>query len=202
MAASKTVIANLALSHLGVGKDIANLESENSAEARACRRVYNTLRDEVLRAFHWPFATKIASLALIAENPNDEWAYSYVYPTDCLEFRRILSGIRNDTRQSLVPYRISNSGSQIVLFTDQANAIGEYTFREEVTERYPSDFVMALSALIAGYIAPQLSSGDPFKMAPRAFDLYASTIATAKANALNEEKYEEEQDSEFIRARE
>lgn len=202
MAGSKTVIANLALTHLGVGKDIANLETENSAEARACRRVYDTLRDEALRAFHWPFATKLANLALVEEDPNDEWDFAYAYPTDCLDFRRILSGIRNNTRQTLVPYRVANTGSQIVIFTDTENAIGEYTFRELTVERYPSDFTMALSALIAFHIAPQITAGDPFKMGPRALDLYEATVTMAKANALNESQDEETPESEFVRTRE
>src|SRR5665648_440114 len=95
---SATEICNMALGHLASGKEIANLETERSAEAIACRRFFDSARDAVLRDFSWPFATKIKALSLIEEDPNSEWAYSYRYPTDCLNFRRILSGTRTDTR--------------------------------------------------------------------------------------------------------
>src|SRR5688572_11149621 len=109
--ASETEIANLALSHLGVGKEIANLETERSQEAVACRRFYDTARDATLRDFSWPFATKIAVLGLIEADPNDEWDYSYRYPSDCLQLRRILSGVRNDTRDSRVPFKLAHDDS-------------------------------------------------------------------------------------------
>ena len=79
MASSKTEIANLAISHLGIGKTIANLELEKSQEAIACRRFYDTVRDSSLRDFPWPFAGKIQALALV----SNEWLYAYQYPSDC-----------------------------------------------------------------------------------------------------------------------
>ena len=89
-------IWNTALSHLGISKEVASVD-ESSAEAKACRRFYDTTIKAVLKDYSWPFASKIATLNLITANPNDEWAYSYRYPSDCLFFRRILSGNRNDT---------------------------------------------------------------------------------------------------------
>jgi hypothetical protein len=73
-------ICNLALSHVGVSTEIANLDTERSKEAQACRRFYEPTREEVLRAFAWPFATRFVDLQLVEEEPNDEWAYSYRYP--------------------------------------------------------------------------------------------------------------------------
>lgn len=201
MASSKTVIANLALSHLGIGKEIANLDSENSAEANACRRFYEEARDKTLRDFNWPFATKIASLVLVETTPNNEWAYSYRYPTDCLKIRKIQSGIPYDNRQSRVPYRIAQDDTGLVVFTNLDNAVIEYTKREEVVSLYPSDFVMAFSYMIAFYVAPRLTGGDPFKMGDRAMQMYDLEMSKARANAFNEEQVPVDVESEFVRIR-
>lgn len=200
--ASNTEICNLALAHLGTGKAIADLESEQSEEATVCRRFYNLARETTLRDVEWPFATKIAAMQLISTNPNSEWDYSYQYPSDCLSVRRILSGIRNDTRQSKVEYRIAKGTSSKIVFTDEALAYMEYTERVEDEGLYPPDFVMAFSLRLASYVASRLSKGDPFKKFDSLMAMYKMEISQAKANAFNEEQMAEEPDSEFIRARE
>lgn len=202
MASSTTAIANLAISHLGIGKEIANLITERSAEAQACRRFYETARDITLRDFSWPFATKINALGLVEEDPNDEWGFSYRYPTDCLKLRRILSGIRNDTRQTRIPYRVTRDESGLLIYTDAEDAELEYTINESDVGRFPPDFVMALSFLLAGYVAPRLTGGDPFKLGNRALELYQFELSKARSSAANEEQPDDLPESEFIRTRE
>lgn len=200
--ASKTEIVNLALSHLAVDKEIANLETESSKEASSARRFYDTARDMVLRDFAWPFATKIAALALVAEEPNTEWAFSYRYPTDCLYLRRILSGLRNDARETRVPYRIAQDDAGRIIFTDEADAQAEYTVKTDNPQIYPADFTLALSYLLASFMAPRVTAGDQYKLGQRALAMYQAMKARAESNALNEEQAEQEVESEFIRARE
>jgi hypothetical protein len=200
--ASKTEIANLALSHLAVDKEIANIETESSKEASSARRFYDLARDMVLRDFSWPFATKIAALALIETEPNTEWAFSYRYPTDCLYFRRILSGLRNDSRDTRAPYRIAqdDDGTTIV-FTDADDAQAEYTVKTDNPQIYPPDFTLALSYLLASLMAARVTAGDPYKLGQRALSMYQAMKAKAENTARNEEQAEEEPESEFIRAR-
>lgn len=200
--ASQTEIANLALSHLGIGKEISNLETERSEEAGACRRYFDIALDMVLSDFSWPFATKIADLALVESTPNDEWAYSYRYPTDCLKARRVLSGNRNDNRQSRVPYKIANDTSGIILFCDFTDAQMEYTARVSDPVLFPSDFTIALSYLIASFIAPRITSGDRFGLTKEMMQFYKMSLLQAQASAVNEEQPDQEPDSEFIRVRE
>ncbi len=194
-------IVNMSLSHLGIGKEIANLTTETSQEASAARRYYGVARDTVLRDFPWPFATKITTLSLVASNPNDEWAYSYRYPSDCLYIRRILSGIRNDYRESRVPYKIAQDSAGLLIFTDQGTAQVEYTIKAIDPLRYPADFSMALSYMLAALIAPKLTGGDQFKLGDKAFKLYYLLLTQAAAKAFNEEQPDVEPDSEFIRGR-
>jgi hypothetical protein len=200
--ASKTQIANLALSHIGVGKEIANLDTEKSEEAAACRRFYDTALEATLRDFAWPFSTKIQAMELVEEDPNDEWAYSYQYPSNCVKFRRILSGTRTDTVASRVPYKLAHGTSGQVIFSDVEDAQCEFTYLVSDASRYPPDFMMALSFRLAGYVAPRLTAGDPFKMGERAVRYYDYEISKARASAVNEEQPDVEADSSFITARE
>ncbi|MBA3755526.1 MAG: hypothetical protein H0X02_04570 [Nitrosomonas sp.] len=198
--ASSTQICNIAIGHLGSGKEIGSLE-EKSQEAAICRRFYQISLEATLRDYSWPFATKIATLALIEETPNLEWSFSYRFPSDCLNIRKILSGVRNDTRQSRVPYKIGQDDGGLLLFTDQSLAQAEYTIIAPDTSRFPPDFVMAFSFRLASYLAPSITGGDPYRLGDKCFKLYAVEIDRAKASAMNEEQTDEEPESEFIRAR-
>lgn len=192
----------MALSHLGIGKEIANITTEQSQEAAACRRFYDTARDATLRDFNWPFCSKIIALSLIEEDPTDEWKYSYRYPSDCLHLKRILSGARNDTHQSRVEFKILKDSAAHIIYTDIENAEAEYTERVSDPSFYPSDFQLALSYRIAHYIAPRLTKGDPFKIKADMMKLYDLELSRAQATALNEEQQATAPDAEFIRIRE
>lgn len=199
--ASDTEIANLAISHLGIGKRISDIETERSQEALACKVFFETSRKQLLRDFKWPFASKIVTLGLVEEDPNDEWAFSYRYPSDCLNFRRILSGIRMDNRQTRIPYKITQDTAGLLILSDLEEAQAEYTVNADDPSRYPPDFVMAFSFLLAFYIAPQIASGSNVSLGDRALKLYQYQISRAQASALNEEQVDEDPQSEFIRTR-
>ena len=199
--ASNTEIANMALSDLGNGKEIANLENEKSAEASVMRRFYTPALETTQRDFPWPFTTKFATLALVEEDPTTEWAFSYRYPSDCLKLRRILSGTRNDTRASRTPYKIGSDEQGILIYTDQPDAEIEYTKRETDEGRFPADFTLAFAHRLAMYAAPRICGEDPFKMGEKAARLYFFEIATAKATSVNEQQDEEEPDASSIQAR-
>ncbi len=200
--ASKVAICNQALAALGVGDQIANVDTERSAEARACRLFYEDTLKEVLRDFAWSFATHSVVLALIESDPNDEWAYSYRYPTDCLMARRILSGQRSDTRHTRVPYKVIADDAGGVLYTDQQDAELEYTFFNDDTQRFTPDFTTAFVNLLSVRIAPMVTAGDPFGLQEKNIRLYNYQIAKAKANAANEEQTDEEPEPETISGRE
>lgn len=198
---SVTDICNMALSHLGIGKEIGNVETDDDEEAAAFNRFYETSRDEVLRDFVWPFAMVTTDLGLVEEDPTNEWRFSYRYPSNALKLKRIQSGVRNDNMDSRIPYRITRDDGGLLLYTDLEDAIMEYTFRETDPGRFPADLVTALSFLLAFKMAPRLTKGDPFKLGNRAFEAYGMWIGRARSNAANEEVSEREPDSEFIRAR-
>lgn len=202
MANSTTEVANLALSHLGVGTRITAL-TERSQEAQACAQFFDACVRAVLRDFSWPFATKIIDLVQVESDPNVEWSYSYRYPSDCVKFVRVLSGVRNDTRQTRVPTRVVQDDDTTgkLLLCDRVDAQGEYVYYVSQIERWPDDFVLAVSFRLAAYIAPLITGADPFKMRPQAMQLYGLEVGRAEANAANEEQVEDLPDTEMINAR-
>lgn len=199
--ASATEICNLALSHLGVAKEIANLETERSPEAAACRRFYDLAIKAIFRDFPWPFATQIQALALVETSPNSEWGYSYRMPSDCASFRRILSGQRVDTPETRVPYRVIQDSAGQLILSDQPNVVGEYTIFIDDPARFPSDFVLAAALRLAALIAPRVTAGDQFKLGQQAFQAYLYFMSVAKTSALHEEQPDASPLSEFTRAR-
>lgn len=187
---SKVEIVNLALSHLGIGKEIANLETEKSEEANTSRLFYDIVISKVLEEFAWPFATKITALALVETEPNTEWFYSYRYPTDCHMMRRILSGLRDDTEESAAPYRIVSDDSGLLIWTDEEDAQAEYTVKVTNPQFFSASFTLAASYLLAGMMAPRLTKGDQFQLGDKTLKLYEYMLGQARANAANEQRQE------------
>jgi hypothetical protein len=201
---TETEIANLALSHLAHSKEISNLETERTPEALACKRFYGIARDTTLRDFEWPFATKFETLGMVAQNPaeiDQEWAYSYRYPTNCSKLRRIITGIKPINRQSQITYAIGRDAEGLLIYTNESEAEIEFTYTERDTSRYPPDFVLALSFRLAAYIAPRITAGDPFQLGNRALKQYEMEIQKARATANNEQQQFPDAESEFVRSR-
>lgn len=200
--ATKTEICNMALSHLGVGVEISNILTDDTVEARTCRVFWPQAVRQTLRDFPWGVARRYVGLGLVEEDPNTEWGYSYRYPSDCLMPRRIISGVRNETRQSRVPYLLSSDDSGALIFTDEPEAVLEYTKDISGQEGlFDDDFSMAVSFRLAAYIAPKVC-GDTFAMMrDSAIKFYQYELASARSNARNEEQNEEEPESELTRSR-
>lgn len=199
--ALNTEVGNLALSHLGITHTVSDLETEQSIEAKVLRRFYERAMNICLREFPWSFATKIDALALVEEDPNNDWSYSFRYPSDCLHVRRILGQTRNDTRDVRVAYKIAQDSSGKLIFTDQPDAEIEYTLNITDYAIMTDDFIMAFSFLLAYYVAPSLAKGDPFKLGDRALKGYEIEISSAKSTAVNEEQVDELPESEYVRNR-
>lgn len=194
----------MALYHLGTSKEIANVDSpsETSEEARTLRVFWDVSVKKILGDFPWPFATKVAALGLVEEDPTTEWGYSYTYPSDAVKIRKIQSGMRLDNRQSVIPYQIAENGESKLIYTDLEEAVAEYTRLPLTTSIFTAEFCIALSYLLAHFAAPKLSKGDPMKMKNDMLVLYKINLAEAKSNALNELQLDPYPEAEMIRGRE
>lgn len=198
---SPTEICNMALSHLGHGKDISDVETDTGAEAKACRIFYPTVRNKTLAAHDWQFARQQEALAFIDEDTEREWRYKYYAPSDCLALRKILSGVRNETRDSIIPFEMGYDSSRRVVYTDKVDAVAKYTMLITDSSLFTVEFELALSHHLAYYLAPRICKADPFKVGLANYQAYQKTLGEAKDSSSNEGIPDREPDAEYLRAR-
>ncbi len=199
MPLSEAQICNMALAHVGHTQFIANLETEQSNEANVCGLFYEQARDFVLEDYPWPFATRYATLNLIEEDPNNDWDYSYRYPSDCVFVRRLVTALgRENTTPP--PFKTGSDDSGRLIYTDEEDAVAEYTKKIEDPAMFPALFGEAVSWYLSGLICPGLAKDR--KQAVACFQMYEITKGRAQATAGNEQQQTTEPESEFIRARE
>jgi hypothetical protein len=220
-----TDVANLAISHCGVSKQIGNVVTERSLAAQMCRTFIDIARQYTLRQATWSFAQKQIGPTVVATSPTPEWQFAYQYPSDALRISRFMSWrLRNDTRQSRVEYKVMQpvdvslstltpkptSYSQTTglwIYTDWPGptnllpAIIEYVYDNKNVAQWTPDFIIALSYRLASLIVPTLTSGDPYGYKKGIDEQYMKEIAKAEAFNLNEDQRPEEPQSEFIRGR-
>lgn len=199
--ATKVNVYNMALGHLGSAATISSA-TEKSAEANACNTFFDISLQATLRDFKPAEVKSFKTLALIAADPVDEWAFSYDYPNDVAIVNRILSGQRTDARDTRVPYQVMiNSAGRKLIYTDVEDAQIECILIPANLGVLPADFILALSMRLAAYIAPAVTKGDPFKLGQRALQLYAIEIKNAAVNSRNQNQPDVEPESDHVRSR-
>lgn len=200
---AKIDICNMAISHLAVGEEINDFDTDATESAQACRRFYDEARRKVLRDFDWPFASATEVLSLVETDPTVEWGYSYRYPANALSLRRIPNGAtRVDTQLSRALYSIGRDATGKLIYAALADAEIQYTYDEDEADRFPPDFVIALSFYLAYLIANRVAGGaDVRKLRTDAFAGYRMSLLEAMRNAANEEPRDPPEDAEMIRAR-
>lgn len=160
---SSTAFINTALSKIGVSKRIgSDITTELTAEAAAGRLHFAEDASQVLRDFPWPFATKYATLTLVAGSVgvpvNADWIYSYRRPTDCIFERRIVVVREGSVDATPPPFQLSSDATGGLIFTNQAAAVLEYTFRPDCPARMGDPLYReCLIWKLAGTLAATLS---------------------------------------------
>lgn len=200
--ASQISIANMALDAIGTRSTIASL-TEGSAEANAISRQWDNALDSILRACHWNFARKQVPLSLLQDGTAGgtvptPWLYEYSYPSDCLLMRQIMPIIQVNpisapgTPSPVVAYGppvrfilstdLDINGNPInVILTNQAQAIGIYTFRNTNVQMWDGLAVQAMSEYLGARVCIPLT-GDKV-MQKTALGL--AQEYTRQANAMN-----------------
>lgn len=195
--ASKLDIWNLALSHIGDGDDV-DQEDEASLEAEQCRKFYPIARDMLLERHNWDFAQKTVQLATLSEAASRQWAYRYAVPADYIKAITLAPDLNLLTATWLTEeqYRLqvetwaktfeieaTNTGT-ISILTNEYQAYLKYIYRNENTSSYSAGFVMALSYLLASFLAggPIVKSA---KMALSMLQAYELVLGQATVNISN-----------------
>lgn len=202
--ASKTQIAKIALGRIGSTKLVNNIETETSREAVVIRTFIDDDIEFVLRDFPWPWATAYVELALVAGSStaraNADWLYSYRYPSDCVFARRLVVESVGRNNPNPPPFRLGRDGQGKLIFTNEADAVLEFTQRITETAEFDSMFVSMLAWKIGSGASPSLSRIKG--MAEQCMQMYEIDKSKAQSRALNEGQQETPQEAEMMRARE
>ena len=158
-------ICNMALLNIGTTRPIASF-TENSTEAQACGRVYDTAKKIVLASYPWHFATCTEALSLATTEENgvetelasNKFAHVYEYPADVI---RILSiGTADDVGKHPQAYEVLNISENTVqtkyIATDVPVAYIQYII-DAYEEILSPQFVEALAWKIASMIGMGLA---------------------------------------------
>ena len=203
---SDTLIANMALTHVGAENDIEEL-LEETVEAKACNTWYGFSLLQTLEAYDWSFARRRAVLTLhgdtistTAQQPlAGVWGFRYVYPADCVVLRKMQHP--NAPPDNALPFEIELSldGNEKTIVTNVENAVAVFTFNQTAANLYTPGFVLALSYALAVNIAYTLTAKITVsKEMERRFGI---AIGHAAANMLNEAVEKPPRDAAWIRDR-
>lgn len=107
MPTTETGVCNVALSRIGHTAFLTDLDSDTTAEARACQKVFDLARDTALGAFWWYFARGSADLTVDEDLEVDDWGYVYLLPADFLVARYLFNGVRNPAVDQRQPYELA-----------------------------------------------------------------------------------------------
>ena len=199
MADSKTQIANMALSHIHAKDRIENIEVDTSAEGKEANIWYDQARKQALEAVNWDFARRRSVLSLHGNAaPTHDWSYRYIWPNDCIAPRYIENPAGND--EDAAPYTVeyADNGTRSIL-CDLAQATLVYTRNQENTGIFTPMFTLALSYLLAHYLAGPLTGKEAIKNNMLA--AYTDTLWAASASEGNQTVKRRPRESEFIRGR-
>lgn len=201
--ASKTQIVNIALGRIGQSQTVNNVDTETSLPARTARTFWDDDVLYVLRDFPWPWARAYVDLALVggsvSEAVNNDWQYSYRYPSDCVFARRlVVEGVgRSDPKPP--PYELGRDSQGRLIFTDEPEAELEYTVIVTDPSEFDPIFVSMLGWKHGANLAPSLSKIKD--MAATCMQMYEIDKSKAESRALNEAQQSEPIEAEMIRAR-
>lgn len=182
--ASMIDICNLALSHLGEGETIADLE-EGSVNADRCAVYYPIALGQMLERHDWGFATVRTTLALLSDDTGTAWTYSYSVPTSYVRAIAVLYPEAADNQNQ--PFDIETlANGDLAIFTNVEDAILRYVKRVTDTAKFTPLFVTALSRLMAGYLAgPIIKGTDGMRVGQAQMQQFEVDFARAAAADAN-----------------
>jgi hypothetical protein len=205
MAVTKAKIYNLALGALLLQRRVSDPETDQSNEARVLNTHYEAALDKALIDCDLDSTSTEATLALVEEDPNDDWEYSYTYPANAALFRRVksLNGSAPDNRSSHVPKKIQIVDGVKVILTDEPDAVGEYIDRTVSLTYLSWPMAFCVAYQLAMLAAPLIVG----KGAKALRDEISAKYLISKAEAQEHDKQEsfnfidESIESEFVEAR-
>lgn len=160
--ASDVDICNLSLAHLGDDASVTCISPpDGSVQAMHCARFYPLARDVVLAARTWAFATRRTQLALLTTPPPAPWKFAYALPPQHIRLLGIYdANSLGDIDGSQEFTTEADANGRQVIYTNQQDAICNYTARAIDSAQFSPLFIAALAWLLASYLAGPMLKGD------------------------------------------
>jgi len=209
---SEVDICNLALSHLGDEAEVSAIDPpDGSIQAAHCGRYYPMARDVLLEAHPWTFATKRIAIAQLDNALASDWSYAYALPSTCLRpLSALVPGqpeqfLSQESDSGSHPYIVeAGADGGLVLYTNVDAATLRFIDRVADPTKFTPGFTMALSRLLAAYLAGPILKGDKGMAVSEKqlvwFDREYRKAAAMNANVGKRNTYETRQPS-FVAAR-
>lgn len=198
--ADRVKISNKALLRCGVTARISD-PAEGSRESKVIDDVWDETYRLLLEDHGWAWATRRVVPALAEEQPNAEWGFRYVLPTDCALVLKIQGSARNAGFGQAVKWQPEGDpvSGQAGILTDERDPVLVYVSSEIPITHWPANFADALAWALANEIAMPLS--DDADVAIATAKLAFIGISKCKARDANNRERDNEPDNELIRSR-
>lgn len=201
-------IVNQALAYIGITQQVgaSTIAAGLTVEAQQALLHYSDIVDEVLRAFPWGFATKYATLVLVAGTrtapATPDWQYSYRAPADLVFARRLTPAVARQLGRRYdgdpPPVRVGRDTTGGLIYTDQIAPVLEYTYRPPCAAVVGDPiFRAAVAWRLAAAFAPALAR-DAARL-KIALQMYAELIRKAElVNAREQQQDNNGPDAPWI----
>ena len=213
--ASSTRLVNIALSRIGVTKAVTSLATDLTPEAAAARTVYKTELDATLRDFPWPFATRYATLALVAgttDTPvNDDWTFSYRTPARSLFIRRIVNPDNARSDREPVAFRLGQDDTGDLVYcnepgdkiADGEDVNVEYTARVDCPARVGDALFRSAAAwrLAAALVMPLARDEKLVTLCEKKYQEDLRRARNVSVREQEQQHLESNDDAEWLRGR-
>jgi hypothetical protein len=207
-------VCNLALSHIGNSANVqAIVPPDGSVESKHCARFYPIALKMILEKGCWGFNTRRASLAEV-DNPSTTWLHAYAVPDKMVNALSVLPEkavddysvgfpVRDGTiwPQGYVPieavsqyepqpYQIeTNADGASIILTNVEAPVLRYTVLVDDANQFTPMFVVALSHLLASFLAGPIIKGDTGSTRARSeMALFAAIEGDAEASDANQRR--------------
>jgi len=158
MAVDETDIVNVALRMIA-GKPITALD-DGTTNGNIASDLYTIVRDELLRAHTWRFATKLVKLTRLATAPTHGYDYAYGFPADWLRTVRVSD---NDANVGHIRYEEAEIAGVGALMSSAESLYLQYIYTLTDTNRMSAGFVKALATALARDMALPVGNSNTMR---------------------------------------
>ena len=168
--------------------------TDGTKEAMHCEAAFDDVRDMVLAAYPFGFATKWTSLAKAEAAPAFGFAGAYALPADFL----YLVDVRSSGQLASPSAQFAVVGNQV--FTDASPALVRYVYKHNDTGLWPEHFCEAFCMRLAAEVSAYLTGNAGMGVQLRGY--YDDLIGKcARKENLQENLPEQNMSCDFITAR-